>query len=252
MNAYEHIEAYIQGDLTEKETREFEHILDRNQELADEYQLRKDIEDALMDDDLMELKTQVQDMMTEKEKDPHPLVWFKRKAVKGALVGALVLSLSSLGYYAAQVSSPPTNEEIFHKYYQPYSVTITDRSGSDEINTLLTSAMQRYKEREYDQALQLFQRVLTKREDVAASLYSGISYMEIEKYKQANESFEDVVEDKDNLYLDQARWYMSMCHIRLGNIENARNMLLTLAEESEYYKEKARKVERKLRRVQED
>lgn len=252
MNAYEHIEAYIQGDLTEQETREFEHTLDQNQELADEYQLRKDIEDALMDDDLMELKSQVQDMMNEKEKDPHPLVWFKRKAVKGALVGALVLSLSSLGYYAAQVSTIPTKEEIFHKYYQPYSVTITDRSGSDEINTLLTSAMERYKEREYNQALQLFQKVLTKREDVAASLYSGISFMEVQKYKQANESFEDVVEDKDNLYLDQARWYMSMCHIRLGNIENARNMLLTLAEESEYYRDKARKVERKIRRIQED
>ncbi|MBS3808297.1 MAG: hypothetical protein KGY60_12390 [Bacteroidales bacterium] len=252
MNAYEHIEAYIQGDLTEQETREFEHTLDQNQELADEYQLRKDIENALMDDDLMELKSQVQDMMTEKEKDPHPLVWFKRKAVKGALVGALVLSLSSLGYYAAQVSTIPTKEEIFHKYYQPYSVTITDRSGSDEVNTLLTSAMERYKEREYNQALQLFQKVLTKREDVAASLYSGISFMEVQKYKQANESFEDVVEDKDNLYLDQARWYMSMCHIRLGNIEDARNMLFTLAEESEYYRDKARKVERKLRRIQED
>lgn len=252
MNAYEHIEAYIQGDLTEQETREFEHTLDQNQELADEYQLRKDIENALMDDDLMELKSQVQDMMTEKEKDPHPLVWFKRKAVKGALVGALVLSLSSLGYYAAQVSTISTKEEIFHKYYQPYSVTITDRSGSDEVNTLLTSAMERYKEREYNQALQLFQKVLTKREDVAASLYSGISFMEVQKYKQANESFEDVVEDKDNLYLDQARWYMSMCHIRLGNIEDARNMLLTLADESEYYRDKARKVELKLRRIQED
>ena len=250
MNAYDHIEAYIQGDLTDQQTREFEYTLEQSQELADEYQLRKDIEDALMDDDLMELKSQVQDMMQEKEKNLHPLVWFKRKAVKGALVGALVLSLSSLGYYAAQVSTAPTTEEIFHKYYQPYSVTITDRSGSDEINTLLTSAMESYKERDYDQALQLFQKVLTKREDVAASLYSGISYMEIQKYKKANQSFEDVVEDKDNLYLNQARWYMSMCHIRLGDIENARNMLHTLAEESEYYRDKARKVEHKLRRIQ--
>ncbi len=250
MNAYDQIEAYIQGDLTAEETREFEHTLDQSQELADEYQLRKDIEDALMDDDLMELKHQVRDIM--EEKDPHPLVWFKRKAVRGALVGALVLSLSSLGYYAAQLHSVPTTEEVFHKYYQPYSVTITDRSGSDEINTLLTSAMERYKERDYDQALQLFQQVLTKREDVAASLYSGISYMEIQQYKKANESFEEVVEDKDNLYLDQARWYMSMCYIRLGSIEEARNTLQALADESEYYRDKARKVERQLNRIQKD
>jgi tetratricopeptide (TPR) repeat protein len=76
--------------------------------------------------------------------------------------------------------------------------------------------------------------------------------MEIQQYKKANKSFEEVVEDKDNLYLDQARWYLSMCHIRLGNIEEARNTLQALADESEYYRDKARKVERQLIRIQED
>ncbi len=248
MNAYENIEAYIQGDLSDVETREFETALHRDRELADEYHLRKDIEAALMDDDLSEFKDQVQDMIREKES--RPVVWFKRKAVKGALIGALVLSLSSLGYYAAHVNNAPTKEEIFHKYYEPYSVTITDRSGSHEINNLLTHAMEKYKEQDYDQALHLFQRVLQKRDDVAASLYSGISYMEVQKYQKANQSFEDVVEDRDNLYLDQARWYMSMCHIRLGNMEQARNMLSTLAAESDYYREQANEVKGKLDRIE--
>jgi hypothetical protein len=43
-----------------------------------------------------------------------------------------------------------------------------------------------------------------------------------------------------------------MCHIRLGNIEEARNTLQALADESEYYRDKARKVERQLIRIQED
>jgi len=250
MNAYNHIEAYIQGDLNEKEVKAFEHAMEHDQELTSEYHLRRDIEDALMDDDILELKEQMQDIMSEKAASP--MGWFKRKAVMGAVVGALVLSLGSLGYYAAQSQQVPTTEEIFKQYYQPYSVTITDRSGSNEINSLLTTAMQKYKQHDYDQALQLFQQVLTKREDVAASLYSGISYMEIEKYKKANKSFRDVVNDKDNLYVDQARWYMSMCHLRLGNIDDARDILQALADQSDYYRDKALEVEKKLSRIEEE
>ena len=250
MNAYDNIEAYIQGDLNEKEVKAFEHALQQDQHLASEYQLRKDIEDALMDEDVLELKDQMQDIM--KEKETSPLIWFKRKAVMGALVGALVLSLGSLGYFAARNNQAPTTDQVFEKYYQPYSVTITDRSASAELNSLLTTAMQKYKDREYTQALQLFQQVLEQRDDVAANLYSGISYMEIEKYKKANKSFDKVVKDKDNLYVDQAKWYMSMCHIRLGNIEEANDILQALAMESEYYKDKAEEVQKQLNRISED
>jgi len=250
MNAYDNIEAYIQGDLNEKEVKAFEHALQQDHDLASEYQLRKDIEDALMDEDILELKDQMQDIM--KEKETSPLIWFKRKAVMGALVGALLLSLGSLGYFAARNNQAPTTDQVFEKYYQPYSVTITDRSASAELNSLLTTAMQKYKDREYTQALQLFQQVLEQRDDVAANLYSGISYMEIEKYKKASESFDKVIQDNDNLYVDQARWYMSMCYIRLGNIDNARNLLQALSEQSDYYRDKAAEVEKKLRRIEKD
>jgi tetratricopeptide (TPR) repeat protein len=250
MNAYDNIEAYIQGDLNEKEVKAFEHALQQDQHLASEYQLRKDIEDALMDEDVLELKDQMQDII--KEKETSPLIWFKRKAVMGALVGALVLSLGSLGYFAARSNQAPTTDQVFEKYYQPYSVTITDRSASAELNSLLTTAMQKYKDREYTQALQLFQQVLEQRDDVAANLYSGISYMEIEKYKKASQSFDKVIQDNDNLYVDQAKWYMSMCYIRLGDIDHARNLLLTLSEQSDYYRDKATEVEKKLRRIEKD
>jgi tetratricopeptide (TPR) repeat protein len=250
MNAYDNIEAYIQGDLNDREVKAFEHALQHDQHLASEYQLRKDIEDALMDEDILDLKDQMQDIM--KEKQTSPLIWFKRKAVMGALVGALVLSLGSLGYFAARNNQAPTTDQVFEKYYEPYSVTITDRSASAELNSLLTTAMQKYKDQEYTQALQLFQQVLEQRDDVAANLYSGISYMEIEKYKKASESFDKVIQDNDNLYVNQARWYMSMCYIRLGNINNARNLLQALSEQSDYYREKATEVEKKLRKIEKD
>lgn len=249
MNAYKNIERYIQGDLKEREVDDFEDSLANDKDLFREYRLRKDVEDALReDDDVMEFRNQLQDVM--KEKRTNPVIWFKRKAIVAGVVGALMLSMGGVGYYFYQIDHAPTTDKIFEEYYQPYEATITFRSGTgNEVNSLLTNALEKYKEEEYKSALQLFQQVLQQREDVAASLYSGISYMEIDKYKKANKSFDSVVEDKDNLFLHQAQWYMSMCHIKLNNKEQALTILEDLSQQSGYYKEKAREVVKKLKRI---
>jgi tetratricopeptide (TPR) repeat protein len=248
MQAHKNIERYLQGDLKGQEIKEFEDSLDQDMDLFREYQLRKDIEDALKEDDVMELRTQMQEVMS--QKTPNPAYWLKRKAVIAVAAGTLMLGLGSMGYYYHQQTAVPTTDQIFQKYYQPYEATITVRSGAEnEVNGMITSALEKYKQQDYASALHLFQQILEKKEDVAASLYSGISYMEIKKYQKANKSFDNVIEDKDNLFLHQAKWYMSMCHIKLNNKEKALAILEELSEESDYYKDKAEEVTRKLKQI---
>jgi tetratricopeptide (TPR) repeat protein len=248
MHAYKKIEKYIQGDMKEPEVKEFENTLENDEKLFREYQLRKEIEDALGEDDVMELRGQMQDIMV--EESPAPVIRFKRKAIVAAVVGALILGLGSMGYYYYQSTHGVTTDKIFQEYYEPYEATITFRSGvENEVNSLLTNAFEKYKEQQYRDALQLFQKVLNNKGDVAASLYSGISYMEIEKYKRANQSFDDVIEDKDNLFIYQAKWYMAMCHIKLQNKDKALAILDELKQGSDYYKGKAEEVINKLDRI---
>ena len=248
MNAYKNIERYLQDDLKEKEAREFEYSLENDTDLFREYQLRKDIEEALREDDVMELRSQIQGVM-EKE-TPSPVHWFKRKAMMATVVAALMLGSGGVGYYYYQMQHTPTTDKIFQEYYQPYEPTITFRSGADnEVNGLLANALERYKQEEYKSALELFQQVLNQRNDIAANLYSGISYMEIQKYKKANESFDTVIENKDNLFLHQAKWYTAMCHIKLDNKDKAVTLLEDLSQQSSYYRDEAREVIKKLYRI---
>jgi len=251
MNAYRNIERYLQGDLKEKEVREFEHSLENDRALFREFKLRKEIEDALLEDDVMELRTQMQGVM--ERQSPNPVHWFKRKAIIATVVGTLLLGLGGTGYHYYQIGHAPTTDQIFQEYYQPYEATITFRSGVDnEVNGLLTNAMQKYRQEEYRTALQLFEQVLNKKEDVAANFYSGLSYIEIQKYQKANESFDTVIGDKDNLFLHQAKWYTAMCHIKLKNTDKALALLEDLSRQSGYYKDKAEEVTKEVKRISEE
>lgn len=251
MNAYKNIERYLHGDLKEKEAREFEDSMGDDIHLFREYQLRKDVEDAIREDDVMDLRAQIQDLM--EEESPTPVHWFKRRAMVAAVVGTLMLGLGGLGFYYYQMENAPTTGQIFQEYYQPYEATITFRSGADdEVNGLLTNALQKYRQQEYRTALQLFEQVLNKKDDVAANFYSGLSYMEIQKYQKANKSFDTVIGDKDNLFLHQAKWYTAMCHIKLENKDKALALLEDLSQQSDYYKDKADEVIKKVKRISEE
>jgi tetratricopeptide (TPR) repeat protein len=254
MNMYDNLERYIDGELQGQELAEMETALAEDPRLKSEYVFRKEVKEAISEDDILNLRDQLQ-LVTNPQEQPADnaavLHWMKkhRTAVAAASV-ALMIGLGGIGYHYMQ--SPVSTEEIYSEYYEPYEATITFRSADTELNSLLTQAYMKYQEQEYNEALRLFDAVLQKRKDMAANLYSGISYMEIEKYQKARSSFENVIEDKNNLFLDQAKWYMAMCHVKLNNLNEAKDLLRELSEESLYYKKPSKEVMRKLHRTSED
>jgi tetratricopeptide (TPR) repeat protein len=149
------------------------------------------------------------------------------------------------------MNKPPTKEDIFNEYYKPYEVTVSYRSAENELNSLLNQAFKAYKNEEFSKALGLFQQVLNQREDVAARMYSGISYIEIDKYHKANKSFRKVVNNEDNLFVDQAKWYMSICYVRIGDLSKAKNLLRDLQTTSQHYSSKSKEVIEKLEKAKE-
>jgi len=135
------------------------------------------------------------------------------------------------------------SSEVFEKYYNPYEITVTHRSGNTEVDRLLLNAFEKYEEKNYEQALVLFEEVLeTRKNDMALNLYSGISYMEEEKYQKAKTSFDNIISDKDNLFIEQAKWYLGMCYLKTENTEKAENVLKEIIKEESYYKDVAVKV----------
>lgn len=244
---YRKVEEYIRNELTGHELMMFENALSNDPELRSEYELRKGVDTALKEDDIMELREQLDAIAVN---TPHTssygLMKFMKHSKKwiAAASVTLLLTIGGIGFY--HQNQPSSKDEIFNEYYKPYEVTVSYRSADTELNSLLEKGFEAYKNKNFSQALTLFQEVLNQREDVAARMYSGISYIETEKYQKATNSLSKVINSQDNLFIEQAKWYMSICYIKVGEFERATHFLNDLKSESSYYSSQSKQLIQKL------
>ena len=83
---------------------------------------------------------------------------------------------------------------------------------------------------------------------IASYLYSGISYFEIEKYKEAGQSFQKVIEHDDNLYIEQAEWYIGFVYLMRDEKDKARKQFQKIADSQGYYQDEAEKILKRIKR----
>jgi thioredoxin-like negative regulator of GroEL len=94
----------------------------------------------------------------------------------------------------------------------------------------------------------LFTKVLESRpNDMQTVLLQGVSNFEEKKYPEAKQSFGRVIDDKNNLYIDQAQWYLALCYINTNEKEKAQRLLTLISKEGGIYRNDAKKIIRKLK-----
>lgn len=247
-NNFETIEKYIDGELKESELLEFEELLSTDSDIKRDYKLSIELNNSIMEDDVMALRETMNIMYQDETIVKRiPKVLSKRKIYYYAAASAALLIAT--GGLIQRLSAPEMNTSgVFEKYYSPYEVTVTYRSGNTEMDRLLLNALERYEEKDYEHALVLFEKVLESRQnDMAVNLYSGISYMEEEKFQKATKSFNSIISDKDNLFIEQAKWYLAMCYLRTEKTTKAQEVLREIIKEESYYKNQAARVLKDIR-----
>lgn len=246
MDNMEVIEKYIDGELKDSALLDFENLLSNDENLARDYNLSLEVNNSILEEDVMVLRETMEYMFTEENKVKRiPNVFAGRRKYYAA--ASIALLVAAGGIFQKFNTIELDNSTLFETYYSPYDATITYRSGDTEVDRVLLQAMERYEEQDFESALVLFEKVLEKdNEDMAVSLYTGISYLEEEKYNKATSSFNKIISDNDNLFIEQARWYLSMCYIKTDKIVEAKEILTDLVVNNTAYKAKAKKVLRYL------
>jgi tetratricopeptide (TPR) repeat protein len=114
----------------------------------------------------------------------------------------------------------------------------------------MREALYFYENQDYEKASLLFQQILNSRPDMMAShLYSGIAFLELKKYPQAEQSFNTVIAQNDNLYIERAEWYLGMIYLLNGETDKARMQFQKIKQSDGYFRDEAAKILRKIRRV---
>lgn len=233
---------YLEGGLGESQLASFEGELATNPGLARDVALYRGAGEAIREKDIMSLRSALAHVREENGAGgkkvkrgialprPQRLAWYVAAASVVLLVGLAGLIKSRR----------QSTEKAYAQYYMPYNGDGVFRSAPSGAQTLERGAMAHFNNGEYGRALELFRQVLGQDGDnPAINFYSGAVYQEREQYGEAIGSYEKVESHGDNLFVEQARWYMALCYLKRDEKEEALEGLRSIASAGGYYKEKA-------------
>jgi len=132
-----------------------------------------------------------------------------------------------------------TNEEIFGQYYTTENSILTVRSNTAAEYSPVNDGLKYFDQQNYEKALYAFELAP---ENVVAKLYAGFSYMELQQYDQAIEKFKNIIDQKDNLFIDQAEWNLGLCYIITNNTDQAKEILAQITNSNTIYNIRAQQL----------
>ncbi len=242
----EFIERYIDGEMGDSELVWFQKELDENPGLLHELSLRKKVNHAILQDDYMHYREELEEVFETAgiEKGGVPGGKVFRMVLGSIITIVLIGAIIFINSFNNQVSS----EKLFEKYYHPYEASMNFRSATTGSEADLNLAMQKYKSGDFKGALVLFEKILDSDPSrIGLNLYSGISSMEIKQYDHAGKSFSRVIDDKYNMYFEQAEWYLGLCYLVTDKNGKATDLFEKIKEQHSYYSKQAGKILRKLK-----
>ena len=241
------IERFNEGKMSDAEKEWFLKELEGNEKLRTEVRLRKSTDEILKNQNVMALRNKLSEIEKQRKEAANPAkVSNKMGYIKYAAAFAGLVIIGSIIIFPGKTAS---NQDIVKKYYKAYEATTNQRSATQTgTDADFTLALEYYNTHDYDKAEILFSKVLEKKpNDMQTTLLKGVSNFEEKKYPDAKQSFVKVIDDKNNLYIDQAKWYLAFCYLNINETIKAKELFKIIEKESGIYQEDAKKIVRSLK-----
>jgi TolA-binding protein len=234
------IERYNAGEMDQNERVWFSKELDGNLSLQKELLLRKKIDGILERQDVVSLKSKLASIEKSRSIEIINKSKLPSTGIRYAAVFAGLIVIGSLLFLTYRTESPA---KLFKKYYQSYDNPGPSRSPEVTYN----EAIEYFRLGEYSKALEGFKTYLKNTPgSPKIEFLSGISYMEINNFGDAELSFGNVIGQKVNPYTVDANWYLAMCYLATADNVKAKEQLHSIIKSESIYRDKARKILRHL------
>ena len=255
---------YIYDDLGPEEIVEIEQELVKDPELSESYRLNMQVKEYL------KAKIQLEEMKSDPsldeaeklanlafenesagdeiiENDPQRVPGVSRKwFIYSSAIAAAIVMLIVIRVFVPFTSS----DRLFQNYYEPLNAS--DHSQRDKVQDLnlnLTDGINSYIQGNYERSSLLFNQMGSVQEvQPEVQLFRGLNYMALGQYEPAREILNNYIENNYR-YLPEATWYLSLCYLKTGDVNEARLHLTQLDAYEGMYKEDAQALARKLQRI---
>jgi len=241
------IERYNAGEMSDSEKPWFQKELEGNEKLRDEVNLRKRADEVLKNQNLISLRNKLSEIEGKRrEANVQVRNSKKQNSLKYAAVIAGLVLIGSITMFSGKNLS---TDEIINQYYKAYEPPTSQRSGQSEINSdFLNMALDLYNTHDYKTAAIFFNKVLESNPgDMQSELLNGVANFENKKYPEAKQSFVNVINNEKNLFIETAKWYLSLCYVNTDEKEKAIQQLKVIEKEGGIYRNEAKRLIRKLK-----
>ncbi|PKP53618.1 MAG: hypothetical protein CVT92_03310 [Bacteroidetes bacterium HGW-Bacteroidetes-1] len=240
MKNFDRIEKYVSGELEEGDLWEFKKALEIDAQLAADLSQYIDIKAVLIETEkqsFMETLHSIHEENTQKGRQ----LFLKNYRIPA--IAASILFLFSAGIGLLLMQSGNTRDALFEKYYTTESAAFTVRSALSGSDQPVMQGLQFYELHDYNAAIDMFEKAPN---NIMGKLYSGLSYIELGEYNKAITEFKIIIEHNDNLFIDQAEWYLALSYLKTNQKKESIKHLEKIAADRSIYKTKAQKILREM------
>jgi tetratricopeptide (TPR) repeat protein len=240
------IERYNAGEMNEAEKIWFLKELNNNEKLRNEVELRKQTDMLLKSHNIIQLRNKLSEIESKRAAEKPVKNPAKRMSLRYAAVIAGFILVGSITLYFNGRSL--TNDEILDRFYKSYEVTSPSRSQQAILNSDYSTAIEYYNVHDYRNAALYFSKVLnTDPKYMESTMLNGISSFEVKNYPDAKSSFIKVIDDNNNLFIEDAQWYLALCYLKTDNQDKAVAHFSAIINSESIYKKDARHIMRKIK-----
>lgn len=232
------IEDYLDGRLSEEARAELEARIDTDDELAQAFALRRDMDRHLRK---QEKRVQLKATLAELGEE-----FFQAETTTAKPAEAKRIPLHRRWYaYAAAILLVATvsvvlylnlRPGLYEQYAQHAPLALTVMSA--DADALGAQAEQAFNDGNYENAYVLLQNyVNTNPSNNLARLYLGITALETDRLEEAQSIFNQLKTEAGGQWTDYGRWYLALTYLKLGDTADCRAELEGIGGGSEWYEE---------------
>lgn len=245
INVNNTIENFLAGSAGKAESEWLKAEMNNDSKLAREVHLRRRTDEILADREIIDLRAKLNVIAMKKRSSGT----IRRTALKTARYAAAILLVAVVSTALYLTIMPATSaDELYSANYARYETPGAARAVVSSGNTLMENAIASYSAREYDKAIGFLEQVIVSEKDNMESVFMhGMANMEVSNYPLASGSFTKVIEHNDNLFLEDAAWYLGLCYMMTDNNDKAVKQFEAIAASKSRYGKQAARLARKLR-----
>ncbi len=240
------IEAFLTDSLEGEELELFYLELNENSDLKAEVTLRRNVDRAVGEKDIMTLRNKLhkvqKDIDNKEIKSLIPDAGLLNDGWWRTGVAVVIVLLAFAGLFRNEfVSMTGSSYDKFYSSpeWSPQRSVVSGNDILQQTNALFVTG-------EYEKALDLYDNAIMENDEkFVFQFYKAASLQKLQKYEEAVTEYSKVILHGDNMFIEEAEWYKALCYLKLEQKIHAKNQLMAVVNRKGFYADKAKAIIRK-------